>query len=134
MQNDTKAFTSKAALADYLGVTRKTLYKRANANSIELNGEYTHAQLKLLSSRLDTTQSSNQNTHAKHDDLLVKSLQDQVEYLKSQLTEKDTQIASLYQALDQQQQLQLGITQQLEDANKKLQLIEAPKRRHWWQF
>lgn len=93
---------------------------------LQLNGEYTHAQLKLLSSRLDTIQSSNPNNHSKHDDLLVKSLQDQVEYLKSQLTEKDTQIASLYQALDQQQQL--------EEAKKKLQLIEAPKRRHWWQF
>lgn len=41
-------YKSVKALADELGISRTTLYKRAKLNGIELTGNYTSQQIKQL--------------------------------------------------------------------------------------
>lgn len=105
-------YKSVKALADELGISRTTLYKRAKLNGIELTGNYTSQQieqLKTVQFKMDTEQ---KNEHF---------FQSEIQRLSSQLTVKDEQIAELNQQLkqaqklaDQAQQLQLKTQLQLE--------------------
>ena len=98
MDKNKQVFTSKSALADYLGITRKTLYKRAKERKIELSGSYTQDQLDTLRSRLDTTQvnenisknTQDNNQKDTPDTQLVNTLKDQIANLQQQLKEKRT--------------------------------------------
>lgn len=155
MDKNKQVFTSKSALADYLGITRKTLYKRAKERKIELSGSYTQNQLDTLRSRLDTTQvNENISTNTQYnnqkdtpDTQLVNILKDQIanlqqqieekkdeiKYLKLENEEKNRQIERRDKALDQQQRLQLTTSQQLKDA-KLLEPIQPEKKKRWWQI
>lgn len=155
MDKNKQVFTSKSALADYLGITRKTLYKRAKERKIELSGSYTQDQLDTLRSRLDTTQvnenisTNTQDNNQKDtpDTQLVNTLKDQIanlqqqlkekkdeiKYLKLENEEKNRQIERRDKALDQQQHLQLTTSQQLKDA-KLLETIQPEKKKRWWQI
>jgi chromosome segregation ATPase len=142
MDKNKHIFNSKSELAAYLGITRKTLYKRAKERNIELSGTYTDEQLDTLRSRLDTTQindkeyGNKQESNQKETEL-VTALQEQINYLKQQIEEKDRQIERRDQALDQQQRLQLSVSQQLDDAKeqiKQLETIQPEKKKKWWQI
>ena len=123
-------YKSVKALADELGVSRTTLYKRAKLNGIELNGNYTSQQieqLKTVQPKMDTEQKtehiSEQNEHF---------FQSEIQRLSSQLTVKDEQIAELNQQLkqaqklaDQAQQLQLKTQLQLEAEQQKVLALET---------
>ena len=123
-------YKSVKALADELGVSRTTLYKRAKLNGIELNGIYTSqqiGQLKTVQPKKDTEQktelSAEQNEHF---------FQSEIQRLSSQLTVKDEQIAELNQQLkqaqklaDQAQQLQLKTQLQLESEQQKVLALET---------
>lgn len=116
-------YKSVKALADELGISRTTLYKRAKLNSIELTGNYTSQQIKQLKtvqSKMDTEQ---KNEHF---------FQSEIQRLSSQLTVKDEQIAELNQQLkqaqklaDQAQQLQLKTQLQLEAEQQKVLALET---------
>lgn len=138
MDKSKQVFSSKSALATYLGITRKTLYKRAKERKVELSGSYTEEQLDTLRSRLDTTQVNEKehtNTQLNNqkdtpDTQLLTALQDQIDYLKQQIERRD-------QALDQQQRLQLSVSQQLDDAKEHIKLLETiqpEKKKRWWQI
>ncbi|COJ73253.1 Uncharacterised protein [Streptococcus pneumoniae] len=123
-------YKSVKALADELGVSRTTLYKRAKLNGIELNGNYTSQQIKQLKTvqpKMDTEQKTEhfsvQNEHF---------FQSEIQRLSSQLMAKDEQIAELNQQLkqaqklaDQAQQLQLKAQLQLEAEQQKLLALET---------
>ena len=116
-------YKSVKALADELGISRTTLYKRAKLNGIDLNGNYTSQQieqLKTVQFKMDTEQ---KNEHF---------FQSEIQRLSSQLTVKDEQIAELNQHLkqaqklaDQAQQLQLKTQLQLESEQQKVLALET---------
>ena len=116
-------YKSVKALADELGISRTTLYKRAKLNGIDLNGNYTSQQieqLKTVQFKMDTEQ---KNEHF---------FQSEIQRLSSQLTVKDEQIAELNQQLkqaqklaDQAQQLQLKTQLQLEAEQQKVLALET---------
>lgn len=116
-------YKSVKALADELGVSRTTLYKRAKLNGIELNGNYTSQQIKQLKTvqpKMDTEQKTEH------------FFQSEIQRLSSQLMAKDEQIAELNQQLkqaqklaDQAQQLQLKAQLQLELEQQKLLALET---------
>lgn len=120
-------YKSVKALADELGVSRTTLYKRAKLNGIELTGNYTSQQieqLKTVQFKMDTEQKN------EHKDEHV--FQSEIQRLSSQLTVKDEQIAELNQQLkqaqklaDQAQQLQLKTQLQLEAEQQKVLALET---------
>lgn len=116
-------YKSVKALADELGISRTTLYKRAKLNGIELTGNYTSQQieqLKTVQFKMDTEQKTE---HV---------FQSEIQRLSSQLTVKDEQIAELNQQLkqaqklaDQAQQLQLKAQLQLESEQQKVLALET---------
>lgn len=120
-------YKSVKSLADELGVSRTTLYKRAKLNGIELNGNYTSQQieqLKTVQFKMDTEQ---KNEHKDEH-----FFQSEIQRLSSQLTVKDEQIAELNQQLkqaqklaDQAQQLQLKAQLQLESEQQKVLALET---------
>ena len=127
-------YKSVKALADELGVSRTTLYKRAKLNGIELNGIYTSQQieqLKTVQSKMDTEQKNEQFAEQnEHKD--EHFFQSEIQRLSSQLTVKDEQIAELNQQLkqaqklaDQAQQLQLKTQLQLEAEQQKVLALET---------
>lgn len=120
-------YKSVKALADQLGISRTTLYKRAKLNGIELTGNYTSQQieqLKTVQSKMDTEQ--------KNEHFDEHFFQSEIQRLSSQLTVKDEQIAELNQQLkqaqklaDQAQQLQLKAQLQLESEQQKVLALET---------
>ena len=127
-------YKSVKALADELGISRTTLYKRAKLNGIELTGNYTIQQieqLKTVQPKMDDEQKtehfSEQNEHKDEH-----FFQSEIQKLSSQLTVKDEQIAELNQQLkqaqklaDQAQQLQLKTQLQLEAEQQKVLALET---------
>ena len=127
-------YKSVKALADELGISRTTLYKRAKLNGIELTGNYTSQQieqLKTVQPKMDNEQKtehfSEQNEHKDEH-----FFQSEIQRLSSQLTVKDEQIAELNQQLkqaqklaDQAQQLQLKTQLQLEAEQQKVLALET---------
>lgn len=127
-------YKSVKALADELGISRTTLYKRAKLNGIELTGNYTSQQieqLKTVQSKMDTEQKNEQFVEQnEHKD--EHFFQSEIQRLSSQLTVKDEQIAELNQQLkqaqklaDQAQQLQLKAQLQLESEQQKVLALET---------
>ena len=127
-------YKSVKALADELGISRTTLYKRAKLNGIELTGNYTSQQieqLKTVQSKMDTEQKNEQFAEQnEHKD--EHFFQSEIQRLSSQLTVKDEQIAELNQQLkqaqklaDQAQQLQLKTQLQLEAEQQKVLALET---------
>ena len=120
-------YKSVKALADELGISRTTLYKRAKLNGIDLNGNYTSQQieqLKTVQFKMDTEQ---KNEHKDEH-----FFQSEIQRLSYQLTVKDEQIAELNQQLkqaqklaDQAQQLQLKAQLQLESEQQKVLALET---------
>ena len=127
-------YKSVKALADELGISRTTLYKRAKLNGIELTGNYTSQQieqLKTVQPKMDTEQKNEQFAEQnEHKD--EHFFQSEIQRLSSQLTVKDEQIAELNQQLkqaqklaDQAQQLQLKAQLQLESEQQKVLALET---------
>lgn len=109
-------YKSVKSLADELGISRTTLYKRAKLNGIELTGNYTSQQieqLKTVQPKMDTEQKTEH------------FFQSEIQRLSSQLTVKDEQIAELNQQLKQAQQLQLKAQLQLEAEQQKVLALET---------
>lgn len=115
-------FNSIKALANELGISRTTLYKRAKASGIELTGTYTDEQFKELmgvQNKVDSEHfSEQQNEHESGP--LNKDVSAVIETLSEQLSAKDDQIRELNSRLehaqklaDQAQQLQLKTQIQL---------------------
>ena len=120
-------YKSVKALADELGISRTTLYKRAKLNDIKLTGNYTSQQieqLKTVQSKMDIEQ--------KNEHINEHFFQLEIQRLSSQLTVKDGQIAELNQQLkqaqklaDQAQQLQLKAQLQLESEQQKVLALKT---------
>ena len=127
-------YKSVKALADELGISRTTLYKRAKLNGIELTGNYTSQQieqLKTVQPKMDTEHKTEHFAEQnEHKDEHV--FQSEIQRLSSQLTVKDEQIAELNQQLkqaqklaDQAQQLHLKTQLQLEAEQQKVLALET---------
>ena len=115
-------YKSVKALADELGISRTTLYKRAKLNGIDLNGNYTSQQIEQKNEHF-SVQNEHKDEHF---------FQSEIQRLSSQLTVKDEQIAELNQQLkqaqklaDQAQQLQLKTQLQLEAEQQKVLALET---------
>lgn len=127
-------YKSVKALADELGISRTTLYKRAKLHGIDLNGNYTSQQieqLKTVQFKMDTEQ-KNEHFSVQNEHKDEHFFQSEIQRLSSQLTVKDEQIAELNQQLkqaqklaDQAQQLQLKTQLQLEAEQQKVLALET---------
>ena len=120
-------YKSVKALADELGISRTTLYKRAKLNDIELTGNYTSQQieqLKTVQTKMDTEQ-KNEHFAEQNEHKDEHFFQSEIQKLSSQLTVKDEQIAELNQQLKQAQQLQLKTQLQLEAEQQKVLALET---------
>ena len=127
-------YKSVKALADELGISRTTVYKRAKLNGIDLNGNYTSQQieqLKTVQFKMDTEQ-KNEHFAEQNEHKDEHFFQSEIQRLSSQLTVKDEQIAELNQQLkqahklaDQAQQLQLKTQLQLEAEQQKVLALET---------
>ena len=127
-------YKSVKALADELGVSRTTLYKRAKLNGIELTGNYTSQQIEqflTVQFKMDTEQ-KNEHFSVQNEHKDEHFFQSEIQRLSSQLTVKDEQIAELNQQLkqaqklaDQAQQLQLKTQLQLEAEQQKVLALET---------
>ena len=127
-------YKSVKALADELGISRTTVYKRAKLNGIDLNGNYTSQQieqLKTVQFKMDTEQ-KNEHFAEQNEHKDEHFFQSEIQRLSSQLTVKDEQIAELNQQLkqaqklaDQAQQLQLKTQLQLEAEQQKVLSLET---------
>lgn len=134
-------YKSVKALADELGISRTTLYKRAKLNGIDLNGNYTSQQIEqflTVQFKMDTEQ-KNEHFSVQNEHFSVQNehkdehfFQSEIQRLSSQLTVKDEQIAELNQQLkqaqklaDQAQQLQLKTQLQLEAEQQKVLALET---------
>lgn len=127
-------FESVKALADELGVSRTTLYKRAKENGIQLTGTYTQEQFdKLMGVQLKTNaEHDNEQTNEQGERINEQPVDTAIQALSEQLTVKDEQIAELNRRLeqaqklvDQSQQLQLKTQLQLETEQQKVLSLET---------
>lgn len=123
-------YKSVKALADELGISRTTLYKRAKLNGIELTGNYTSQQIEQLKTVQPKMDNEQKTEHFSEQD--EHFFQSEIQRLSSQLTVKDEQIAELNQQLkqaqklaDQAQQLQLKTQLQLEAEQQKVLALET---------
>ena len=127
-------YKSVKALADELGVSRTTLYKRAKENEIQLTGTYTQEQIdKLMGVHLKRdSEHINEQSHEQTEQANEQSADSAIKALSEQLTVKDDQIAELnrrleqaHKLVDQSQQLQLKTQLQLEVEQQKVLSLET---------
>jgi len=138
-------FKSVSALAKHLGISRTTLYKRAESAGIKLTGQYSEQDIRVLSGvqktvpDLDsyTEHNEQKNEHSEqsvdnHVEQLIELLTNQLNEKDNQLTTlteqlnaKDTQLEALNKTLDQAQQLQLIAEQRLNEEHTQLIELKA---------
>lgn len=151
-------------IAKMIGISRSTVYQRAEKNGVKLGGELTEEELETLGVTNDVLE---RHTYKKDDNDLLQELQSEVERLRSEnvsiktnndilnnsnvtltreLDAKNAQIEKHQTALEHEQALHLSAIRQLEQAKDELRAIEsgeqeqetqsekATKKRHWWHF
>lgn len=127
-------FESIKALANELGMSRTTLYKRAKDNDIELSGTYTQEQIdKLMGVHLSMdSEHKDEQASEQTEQVNEQSVDSAIKALSEQLTVKDDQIAELnrrleqaHKLVDQSQQLQLKTQLQLEAEQQKVLALET---------
>lgn len=151
-------------IAKMIGISRSTVYQRAEKNGVKLGGELTEEELETLGVTNDVLE---RHTYKKDDTDLLQELQSEVERLRSEnvsiktnndilnnsnvtltreLDAKNAQIEKHQTALEHEQALHLSAIRQLEQAKDELKALEsgeqeqetqsekATKKRHWWQF
>ncbi|WP_419155037.1 hypothetical protein [Weissella minor] len=148
MKNDFNTITD---LAKYLGVSRKTLYKRAEEHNINLSGSYSTDDLSLLGSK--TAHQSNKksvttvtsdinkgNTSSKHqthqNTPLNSELRSQINdlkndkiFLQKEIESKNKTISETTKLLDQAQQLQLDLQNKLNHSEQeRLSLLSTSQQ------
>lgn len=135
---DTYILVSK--FAEKAGVSRQAIYSQLDrklkkyvkeVDGIKYIDKYALIEVYGISEHDDvdncTCQADNQNVDNtdKHSDTSINALKDVIETLTAQLKEKDKQIDSLLKLQDQQQQLTLVQTKQLEEFE--------PEKKHFFQ-
>lgn len=121
INNNKHIFKSISSLADYIGITRKTLYERAKVNRISLSGSYNDEQMELLKTRIGINK---QNKHVQY----LRAIEKENELLKCQIMNKDKEIIMLNKHIKKAQIL-ISQSQQLQlIAEKKIAALEAPKQ------
>lgn len=151
-------------IAKMIGISRSTVYQRAEKNGVKLGGELTEEELETLGVTNDVLE---RHTYKKDDTDLLQELQSEVERLRSEnvsiktnndilnnsnvtltreLDAKNAQIEKHQTALEHEQALHLSAIRQLEQAKDELKALEsgeqgqepqpekATKKKHWWQF
>lgn len=156
-------FNSVNDIAEAIGVSRVTLYKRAKREGIDVSKkEFTNQEWErlLLTGKVNKSVNVNDskvnkinkvNTDVSVIEQLKKQVEAQEEQMKflrdqlvakdehmaQQLAVKDEQIKEKDKQLDQAQRLQLDLQQQLKERQLELTTIEAepePQKRKWWRF
>lgn len=148
-------------LAKLAGVSRTTIYQRADKNNIELGKKLTEEQLNTLGvNDINADVNIDDNGVDTNDDVELIRLRSVNEQLNARIDElnahlvkaehdkdvKDSQIEKHQTALEHEQALHLSAIRQLEQAKDELKALEsgeqeqetqsekATKKRHWWQF
>jgi hypothetical protein len=125
-------FESVKALADELGVSRTTLYKRAKENEIQLIGTYTQEQIdKLMGVHLKTdSEQENEQSPEQAVDSGIKALSEQLTVKDNQIAELNRRLEQAQKLVDQSQQLQLKTQLQLEAEQQKVLSLETEMKQN----
>ena len=149
-------------IAKMIGISRSTVYQRADKNGIKIGGELTKEELETLGVTSDVLERHN---NKKDDNESLQELKLELEKIRSEnvaiktnndilnsnnvtltreLDAKNTQIEKHQTALEHEQALHLSAIRQLEQTKDELKAIEAGEqkrqteertgKRHWWQF
>lgn len=123
--NEEKEYTIKD-IADELGVSKSAISQKLTdkfrskfTSKKKINGRVTIVINEKGAEFLRNHNKKKKENNDKNDD-------DVIQILKQQLKKKDEQIEKLQILLNQSQQLQLK-------QNKKIELLETKKKKHWWQ-
>lgn len=130
-------------IAKMIGISRSTVYQRAEKNGVKLGGELTEEELETLGVTNDVLE---RHTYKKDDTDLLQELQSEVERLRSEnvsiktnndilnnsnvtltreLDAKNAQIEKHQTALEHEQALHLSAIRQLEQAKDELKALES---------
>ena len=124
----THEFDSIIAIADELEISRQALNRKAKRLNIDLSKKsFTDKEWKLLALTKRKPKTSTSSNYV--DTFTAQQIDDLINYLKSQIKEKDKQI-------DHAQQLQLIAEQRLTETNKTLieyQEKENQPKKGFWQ-
>jgi hypothetical protein len=125
-------FESVKALADELGVSRTTLYKRAKENEIQLIGTYTQEQIdKLMGVHLKTdSEQENEQSPEQAVDSGITALSEQLTVKDNQIAELNRRLEQAQKLVDQSQQLQLKTQLQLEAEQQKVLSLETEMKQN----
>jgi len=125
-------FESVKALADELGVSRTTLYKRAKENEIQLIGTYTQEQIdKLMGVHLKTdSEQENEQSSEQAVDSGITALSEQLTVKDNQIAELNRRLEQAQKLVDQSQQLQLKTQLQLEAEQQKVLSLETEMKQN----
>lgn len=125
-------YTTVTELSSALGVSRKTLYKRAKEANIELSGEYTQAELDVLSKRSVTSVSVTKGNTSEQKETPDETTNKVIELLEKQISDLKNDKENLFielenknKIIDQAQQLQLQIQMQLDSEKTKVLELET---------
>ena len=132
-------FNSIKELAEYLDISRTTLYKRAKESGVKLNGRYSNKDLEQLSGvQLTEHNVDDLNTEVNKDEQLLNTLLEQLKIKDQQIESLNNQLEVSQKLVDQSQQLQLQTQMQLESEKNKVLELETTvsdledSKISWW--
>ncbi|CAK1255048.1 hypothetical protein R55227_BLOPHJLP_01698 [Fructobacillus tropaeoli] len=132
-----------AELAQIIDVSKPTVYSRAKALGVSLDGIYSDDEIKLL-------RQSRRKVKCKVDDCKVKQekylhftsekgnngleaeQKSEINYLKNQIKIKDKQIAASNKLADQAQKLQANLQRQLDSQKQELLTLKVKDHQGFW--
>lgn len=144
METSNKEFKSVTDLAEYLKISRKTLYKRAKANGVTLSGSYSERDLRILKqesvtpikhksvttvTRGDTERKQIESTVFDTLKAHIDTLEADKNFLQKEIESKNITISETTKLLDQAQQLQLDLQTKLNHSEQeRLELLDTANK------
>ncbi|KRN78112.1 hypothetical protein [Weissella minor] len=144
METGNKEFKSVTDLAEYLKISRKTLYKRSKANGVNLSGSYSERDLRILKQESVTSSKHKSVTTVTGGDSESKQIKSTVFetlkahidtlkadkiFLQKEIESKNITISETTKLLDQAQQLQLDLQTKLNHSEQeRLALLDTANK------
>ena len=130
-------------LSDIIGVSKPTVYSRAKALGIELDGKYSTDEIKALGKSRKKVKSKVKGSKVEGEKTLrftsenpnselEEELRGEIDYLKNQINAKDKQIAEANKLADQSQKLQADLQRKLDSQNQELLTLKVKDKQGFW--
>lgn len=131
-------------LTKLINVSKPTVYSRAKALNIDLDGSYTDAEIERLKQsrrprnskvgkgKVKLSKDDNFTHNFTKNNLVETELRTQIKQLNAQLKIKDAQIKEANQLADQAQKLQADLQAKLNTSNQRLIELESKASHGFW--